>query len=41
MTTDKERIAREEEFWNGPRLFGLGLAFLTASIILIYILSSI
>ena len=41
VTTNQERIAKEEEYWNGPRLFGLGIAFLTASIIVIYILSSI
>jgi hypothetical protein len=39
--TDEQRIAREEAYWNGPRLFGFGLAFLAACIVLIYILSSI
>ena len=41
MTSHEERIAKEEEFWNGPKLFALGLAFLAASVALIYILSSI
>lgn len=41
MTTHEERIAREEEYWNGPRLFVLGLAFLAASIATIYGLACI
>ncbi|MDD9940827.1 MAG: hypothetical protein OXU20_07175 [Myxococcales bacterium] len=41
MTSHEERIAKEEEFWNGPRLFALGLAFLAASVVVIYILSCI
>ena len=39
--SDQARIAREESYWNGPRLFGFGLAFLGACIVFIYILSSI
>ena len=35
------RIAREEAYWTGPRLFGFGLVFLGACIVVIYILSSI
>ncbi|HKU40400.1 MAG TPA: hypothetical protein VJR89_19700 [Polyangiales bacterium] len=35
------RIAREEAYWNGPRLFGFGLVFLAACIVVIYIMSSI
>jgi len=35
------RIAREEAYWNAPRLFGFGLTFLGACIVFIYILSSI
>lgn len=35
------RIAREEAYWTGPRLFGFGLVFLAACIVVIYILSSI
>ena len=42
MSEDHEaRIAREEEYWTGPRLFGFGLAFLAVCIVIIYILSSI
>lgn len=41
MTTHEERIAREEEYWNGPRLFALGLAFLAAAIALIYTLACV
>jgi hypothetical protein len=37
----EERIAREEAYWTGPRLFGFGLVFLAACITVIYILSSI
>ena len=37
----EERIAREEAYWTGPRLFGFGLVFLAACIVVIYILSSI
>lgn len=35
------RIAREEEYWNAPRLFAFGFAFLGACVVLIYVLSSI
>ena len=35
------RIAREEAYWTGPRLFGFGLAFLAACIVFIYVLASI
>lgn len=35
------RIAREEEYWTGPRLFGFGLVFLAICIVIIYILASI
>jgi len=37
----EERIAREEAYWTGPRLFGFGLAFLACCITVIYILSSL
>ncbi len=37
----EERIAREEAYWTGPRLFGFGLAFLGACIVLIYVMSSL
>ena len=39
--TDEERIARQEAYWTGPRLFGFGLAFLGTCLVIIYILSSI
>jgi len=39
--THEERIAREEAYWTGPRLFGFGLVFLACCVVLIYILSSI
>jgi hypothetical protein len=39
--SNEARIAREEAYWNAPRLFGFGLVFLAACIVLIYILSSI
>jgi hypothetical protein len=39
--SDEERIAREEAYWNGPRLFGFGLAFLAACLVIIYVMASI
>jgi hypothetical protein len=39
--SDDLRIAREEEYWTGPRLFGFGLAFLGACIVVIYTMASI
>jgi hypothetical protein len=36
-----ERIAREEEYWTAPRLFGMGFAFLGACIVLIYLMSHV
>jgi hypothetical protein len=39
--TNAERIAREEAYWTGPRLFGFGLAFLAVCVLVIYTLSSI
>ena len=35
------RIAREEAYWTGPRLFGFGLVFLAVCIVIIYLLSMI
>jgi hypothetical protein len=35
------RIAREEAYWTGPRLFGFGLAFLGTCVAIIYTLASI
>ena len=39
--THEARIAREEAYWNGPRLFAFGLVFLAACIVVIYILAVI
>lgn len=35
------RIAREEAYWTGPRLFGFGLAFLAICLVIIYALASL
>jgi hypothetical protein len=37
----EERIAREEAYWTGPRLFAFGLAFLATCIVIIYGMASI
>ena len=39
--SQEERIAREEAYWTGPRLFGFGLAFLAACLVVIYVMASI
>jgi hypothetical protein len=39
--SNEARIAREEEYWDGPRLFGFGFAFLGTCIVFIYMLSSL
>jgi hypothetical protein len=39
--SDEARIAREEAYWTGPRLFAFGLSFLFVCIVIIYGLSSI
>jgi hypothetical protein len=39
--THEERIAREEAYWNGPRLFAFGLVFLAICLVFIYIMASI
>ena len=39
--SQEQRIAREESYWNAPRLFGLGFAFLGACIVLIYVMASL
>lgn len=39
--TQEQRIAREEAYWTGPRLFGFGLVFLGICLVIIYILASI
>jgi hypothetical protein len=37
----EDRISREEQYWNAPRLFRLGLLFLAAAIAFIYFIASI
>lgn len=39
--TQEQRIAREEAYWNGPRLFGFGLVFLATCLVIIYLMASI
>ena len=39
--TQEQRISREEAYWNAPRLFGLGFAFLGACLVVIYVFASI
>ena len=39
--SQEQRIAREEGYWNAPRLFGLGFAFLGAALVFIYVIASI
>ena len=42
MSKDNEdRISREEEYWNAPRLFRLGLVFLGVCIAFIYFIASV
>ena len=36
-----QRIAREEQQWNAPKLFGLGFVFLGICIAVIYVMASI
>jgi hypothetical protein len=37
----EERIAREEQTWNAPKLFTLGFVFLGICIAIIYAMASI
>ncbi len=39
--SQEERIAREEAYWTGPRLFAFGLVFLAICLVILYILASI
>ena len=39
--SEEQRIAREEQTWNAPKLFVLGFVFLGACIALIMLMSSI
>ena len=34
------RIAQEEEYWNAPRLFVAGFAFLGVCIVVIYLMAT-
>jgi hypothetical protein len=34
------RIEREEEYWTTPRLFAVGLSFLGACIVVIYLMAT-
>jgi hypothetical protein len=38
---DKQRIAKEEETWNAPKLFVLGFVFLGACIALIMLMANL
>jgi hypothetical protein len=39
--SEEQRIAREEQTWNAPKLFVLGFVFLGACIAVIMLMSSI
>jgi hypothetical protein len=39
--SQEQRIAREEQTWNAPKLFGFGFVFLGVCIAIIYVLASI
>ena len=39
--SNQQRIAREEEYWTGPRLFALGLGFMAVAVAFIYFIASI
>jgi hypothetical protein len=38
---DKQRISKEEETWNAPKLFVLGFVFLGACIALIMLMANL
>jgi hypothetical protein len=38
---DEQRIAREEKYWNAPRLFTLGFAFLGVCLVVIYVMATV
>jgi len=38
--SDEARIAREEAFWNAPKLVGFGLAFLGICLLFIIFMSN-
>lgn len=37
----EQRIAREEQTWNAPKLFAFGFVFLGVCIAIIYLMASI
>ena len=37
----EERISREEEHWNTPRLLRLGFVFLGVCLVIIYVIASV
>jgi len=37
----QDRIAREEAYWTGPRLFTLGLVFMAVAVAFIYFIATI
>lgn len=39
--SEKQRIAREEETWNAPKLFLLGFVFLGACLAVIMLMSAL
>lgn len=39
--SDDLRVAREEEYWNAPRLFRLGFVFLGICLVVIYLLAKL
>ena len=39
--SDEQRIAREEQEWTAPKLFGLGFVFLGICIAVIYAMASV
>ena len=38
---EEQRIAREEAYWNAPRLFVLGFVFLGACLVLIRVMAEL
>jgi hypothetical protein len=37
----EDRIKRQEEYWNGPKLFLFGLVFVAAAVAFLYFIASI
>ena len=38
--SEEQRIAREESYWNAPRLFTAGIVFLGVCIVVIYLMAT-